>query len=191
MRPITDPTRIEHYSAFLREMMLTEKGRECEFNPDWVRNNGWKIVPVESAMRIPDGDIPLLVSALKGAHYTECLAVFNEPGYIQRLPPVVASQPPGRMSTCHLLSVEESEFREFNRELGPFRSVLTTEDRSWAISCTEWYNLFGAKPELLESLLGKPIEQARGEFLEYASLLAAGQDPDESALQIAKQYAAL
>src|SRR5437899_6331222 len=134
MKPITEPTRVEHYGTLLREMMLTEQGRECEFNPYWVRQHGWKIVPVESAMRLPDDDIPGLVSALKGAGYTECLAVFNEPGYIQRLPPIVVSEPPSNMSTCHLLSVDEADFRLFNRELGPFRSVLTTEDRSWAIA---------------------------------------------------------
>jgi len=190
MKPITDPTRIEHYGMLVREMMLTEKERECEFNPDWVRQHGWKIVPVESAMRIPDEDIPLLVSALKGAGYTEYVAVFNEPGYIQRLPLTVAGEPPSDMSTCYLLSVDEVEFREFNRQLGPFRSVLTAEDRSWAISCNEWYNLFGAKPELLEALLGKPIKEARREFLDFASLLAQGK-PDEPLLKVAKQYAAL
>src|ERR1700693_4207975 len=45
MKPIKDATRVEQYSVLLREMMLTEEGRECEFNPDWVRNHGWKVVP--------------------------------------------------------------------------------------------------------------------------------------------------
>jgi len=190
MKPITDPARVERYGALLREMMLTEKGRECEFNPDWVRGHGWGIVPVESGMRLADDAIPQLVSALKGAGYTECFAAFNEPGYVQRLPLNVASEPPSDMATCHLLSVDEAEFREFNRVLGPFRSVLTTEDRSWAISCNEWYNLFGAKSKLLEALLGKPIEEARREFFDFASLLAQGK-PDEPLLQVARRYAAL
>jgi hypothetical protein len=190
MKPITDPRRVEHYGTLLREMILTEEGRECEFNPDWVLQHDWKIVPVESAMRIPDEDIPLLVSALKGAGYTECFAVFNEPGYVQRLPLIVASEPPSDMSTCYVLSVDEGEFREFNRQLGPFRSVLAAEDRSWAISCNEWYNLFGAKPKLLEALLGKPIAEARREFFDFASMLAQGK-PDEPLLRVAKQYAAL
>src|SRR5438045_7207478 len=128
MKPITDPTRVKHYSTLIRQMMLTEEGRECEFSSDWVRQHGWKVVPVEAGMRFPDEGIPSLVAALKGAGYTECFAVFNEPGYIQRLPLIVASKPSGDMSTCHLLSVDEAEFREFNRVLGPFRSVLTTED---------------------------------------------------------------
>src|SRR5712671_6923527 len=80
MKPIKDTTRVEQYGVLLREMMLTEKGRECEFNPDWVRNHGWKVVPAESMARIPVPDIPRIVSTLKRAGYTECIAVFNEPG---------------------------------------------------------------------------------------------------------------
>jgi hypothetical protein len=79
------------------------------------------------------------------------------------------------MPTCYGLSVDETDFRELNRQLGPFRFVLTDENHSWAISCNEWYNLFGAKPELLEGLLGKPVEQVRQEFQEFASLLAKGK----------------
>jgi len=69
--------------------------------------------------------------------------------------------------------------------------VLTTDDRTWAISCGEWYNLFGGKPELIEAMLGKSIEQARQEFQEYATLLATGQNPDESFLRVAEHYAVL
>ena len=188
MKPIKDPARVEHYGSLVRDMMLTKSGEECHFNPSWIRSHGWKVVPVESMARIPVPDIPRIVSALN-AVFTQCLAVFNEPGYIQSLPIVVASDPPGDMATCYLLSVDEADFREFNRELGPFRSVLTTDDRAWAISCNEWYNLFAGKPELLEAMLGKPIEQARQDYLKFASELA--KSPDEPLLLVAKQYAAL
>jgi hypothetical protein len=189
MQPIKDPTRVEHYGSLLRDMMLTRSGEECEFNPDWIRSHGWKVVPVESMARIPVPDIPRIVSVLNGAGFTRCLAVFNEPGYIQSLPIVVASDPPGDMTTCYLLSVDEADFREFNRELGPFRSVLTTDDLAWAISCNEWYNLFAGKTELLEAMLGNSIEQARRDYLKFAS--GPAKDPDESLLLVAKHYAAL
>ncbi len=190
MKPITNPTRVERYGAFLREMMLTEKGRECEFDPGWIRNHGWQVVPAESMARIPLPDIPRIVSTLKRAGYAECIAVFNEPGYIRDLPLTVASDPPSEMATCHLLSVDEADFESFNRELGTFRSVLLPEDRSWAISCNEWYNLFGAKPELLEALLGEPIEEARREFAEAAAALAKG-NANEPLVKVAKHYASL
>src|SRR6185437_3359257 len=104
MQPITDSTQIEHFGTLLREMMLIEKGREYHFNADWVRQHQWKIVPVESGMRLSDPDISQLVSVLQATGDRKCVAVFNEPGYIQRLPTKVASEPPSDMSTCYLLS---------------------------------------------------------------------------------------
>lgn len=188
MTPITDPKQVEHYRALVREMMLHQEGREYELDPEWVSSHAWRVVPVESAMRIPREDIPRLVSVLRGAGYTNCIAVVNENGCLQPLTPgteVVAGMP-----TCYLLSVEESSFQEFNRELGPFRSVLTSADRTWAISCNESYNLFASRSAMLESLLGEPIEQARREFLEFASLVAKG-NAEEPLMRVAKHYAAL
>jgi hypothetical protein len=190
MKPIRDATRVEHYGVLLREMMLAEEGQECEFSPDWVRNHGWRVVPTESMARIPVPDIPRIVSTLTRAGYTECIAIFSEPGYIRHLPLTIASDPPSEMATCHLVSVDEADFQNFNRELGAFRSVLLPEDRSWAISCNEWYNLFGAKPELLEALLGEPIKLARREFAEFATALARG-NADETLLRVAEHYATI
>lgn len=190
MKPITDATQVTHYGNLFGEMMLKQDGEECEFNPDWIRSHGWKVVPAESTARIPPADIPRIVSSLKLAGYTKCVAVFNEPGYIQSLPVFIPSDPPSNMSTCYLLSVEEADFRELNRQLGPFRFILAPEDRSWAVSCNEWYNLFAGKPDLIESLLGEPIERAREEFLEFASVLAK-ENTEEPLLQVAAHYAAL
>lgn len=190
MQPITDSTQIEHYGTLLREMMLIESGREYHFNAHWVREHHWKIVPVESGVRLPDPGIAQLVSALQTTGDCQCVAVFNEPGYIQTLPAKVASEPPSDMSTCYRLSATEADFREFNRVLGVFRTIVTSEDRAWAISCNEWFNLYGAKPELLEALLGKPIDEARQEFFQFASLLAHRKE-DEPLIQVAKHYSVL
>jgi hypothetical protein len=191
MKPITDPAKVKEYGKLLREMMLTQEGREWEFSPKWVREHDWKVVPVESEWRVPADEIPRLVSVLKRAGYTHCVAVFNQPGYIQDLPVTVRSEPPSDMATCYLVSLEEADFQQFNREFGPFRCVLTTEDRFWALSSHEWYNLFAGRPEVVESILGKPLDEARRDFFEYASLLATGKNPDQSALQVAKQCEAL
>lgn len=191
MKPIRDPKQVEHYGKLLCEMMLTEEGRETEFNPEWVRNRGWKVVPVESGWRLPEEFIPGLISVLKKAGYSHCVAVYNQPGYIQNLPVVVRSQPPSDMTTCQVVEVDEADFREYNRELSPFRTVLTTEDRFWALSTHEWYSLFAGPPATVEAIIGESIEKAEQEFLEYAAVLAGGQSPDESILQVAKHYAAL
>jgi hypothetical protein len=144
------------------------------------------VVPVESIARIAVSDIPPIVSVLNGASHATCIAVFNEQGYIQNLPVVVANEPASDMATCYLLSVDEANFRESNYVFGAFRSVLTTEDRSWAISCNEWYNLFAGTPELVEAMLGRSIEQARKDYLKFASELA--KSPDEPQLLVARRY---
>jgi hypothetical protein len=190
MEAIRDATQVEQCGRLLREMMIAEEDRETEFNSDWVRSHGWKVVPVPSMSRLPLPDIPRIVSVLNEASYMECLAIFNEPGYIQSLPVAVQSQPPSDVATCYRLSVDEADFRAFNRELGPYRSVLTIEDRAWAISCNEWYNLFAAEPVLLTALLGKPIDQARREFFEFVSSLAKGRTEDPL-VQVARHYASL
>jgi hypothetical protein len=175
MQPVTDPVQLQRYRNLVVEMTVQREQEECEFDPEWVRTQGWKVVPVESAARIPPADIPRLVGVLSGLGCKRCV--------------VVATEPLGDMPNCYLLSVQESELRELNRVLGVFRFMLTDENRSWAISCNEWYNLFGSTPELLEKLLGKPIEEARAEYLRFASELA--HSSDEPLLRVAKHYASL
>jgi hypothetical protein len=166
--------------------MLSEDEKEYEFSPVFLRERGWKAVPVPSGMRLPTDHIPQIVSALKSAECVQCIVVVSEAGYLQPL------RPENKLfdgdATCYLLSIQESEFLAFNRKLGPFRSVLTDATNSWAISCNEWYNLFAGRRGLIEALLGEPIEQAREEFFEFASTLARG-NPDEPLMQTAARYA--
>ena len=175
MEPITEQSQIDHYLTLMREMTATEQ--PTGFDPEWVHTHGWKVVPVEDSGHLADEEIAVLVPALNRAGFTECVAVATE-----RLDPAPA---------CYQLSVSEEGLRAFNKECGLFRYLLTDESRAWAISCDVWCNLFAGPPELLATMLGKPIEAARGEFLEYASILAGGQSPDKSILQLAKHYAAL
>lgn len=168
---MTDHAEIEASRSLVAEMTVND----IEFSSDWIHREGWKVVPVESGMRFSEEDIHQLVPALRQAGFVECLAVATEP-----LDP---------MPSCYRMSITEEEFREFNRTCGLFRFLITDETRAWAISCNEWYNLFAGKPELLESMLGKPIEEARAEYLSFATALA--KEPDEPLLQVAKHYAAL
>jgi hypothetical protein len=174
MNAITEALQVERYLHLLTEMMRPDD--LCEFNPDWIRKHGWKVVPAESMARLPQPDIPRLVSVLKNAGSSECIALTTEPV--------------GDMPTCYSVRVDEAGFGEVTRELGPFRFLLTDEGRSWAISCTEWYNLFAAQPDMLEAMLGKPVQQARDEYVRFASGLADAE-PDDQLLKVAAQYAAL
>jgi len=132
MKPITETTQVEHYQELVREMTHADAHRGYEFNDEWVQRRGWKVVPVEDTCHFAAEEIATLVPVLRGAGYSECVAVATEP-----LDPAPA---------CYRLSISEEDLREFNKECGPFRYLLTSEDRTWAISCNEWYNLFAGKP---------------------------------------------
>jgi hypothetical protein len=172
MNPITEPTQIEHYRKLVTEMTLSGEYQECEFNPEWLRNHEWKVVPVEDGNHFTPEDIHVIVPALREAGYAECIAV--------------ATEPVGSLPSCYRLSVTEEDFRNFNRECGLLRYLLTDEARSWAISCNEWYVLFAGKRELLEAMLGKSVEEAREEYLRFATALS--KQPDEPLLKVAERY---
>jgi hypothetical protein len=187
MTAVTDSTQVERYRALVRKMMLSEDEKEYEFSPVFLRERGWKAVPVPSGMRLPTDDIPRIVSALKRVGCVQCIVVVSEAGYLQTLRP--ENELFDGDATCYLLPIEEPELLAFNRKLGPFRSLLTDAPNSWAISCNEWYNLFAGDQELVEAFLGEPIGQAREQFFGFASTLANG-NPDEPLMQVATRYAA-
>lgn len=145
---------------------------DINFNAKWVHHAGWKVVPVESGMRFSGEDISKLVSALNDRGFFECLAVATEP--LDPLP------------CCYRMLISEGELHEFNRVCGLFRFLITDLQRRWAVSCSEWYNLFAGPQGLLEAMLGKSIEDARSEFLNYAASLA--RSPDDPLLKIARHY---
>jgi hypothetical protein len=186
MTPITQPDQVDRYRELASKMMLAQD--ECEFNFEWVRDHGWKVVPKEAAARLPKDDLSRLTSVLSANGYSSCIAIITEAGYLQPLGPT--NRLLGDMPTCYRISVNEADFQSVNGELGLFRFLLTDEERSWAISCNEWYNLYAGKPDLVAALVGEPIEQAHHEFFEFASELAKGNS-DEPLMQIARRYASL
>lgn len=175
MIPITEVTEIERYQKLVAEMTLSTEYQECEFSLQWLRKREWKVVPVEDGNHFTAEDIHVIVPALRDAGYRECIAVATEP---------VASLP-----ACYRVSVTEEDFHNFNKECGLLRYLLTDEERSWAISCNEWYVLFAAKRGLLEDMLGKSIEKARAEYLRFATTLS--HQPDELLLKVAERYGTL
>jgi hypothetical protein len=177
MEPITEQSQIDRYLALVREMTATDTEQATGLNPVWVRDHAWKVVPAEDSGHLTDDEIAVLVPVLNRAGFTECMAVATE--WLDPAP------------SCYRVNISEDGLRQFNEECGLFRYLLTDVNRSWAISCDVWYNLFAGPPELLAAMLGKPIEEARGEFFEYASVFTGAQPPDESIMQVAKHYAAL
>ena len=176
MQPITKETEVQHGRSLIRDMMLQSSAHGYEFDAKWVQGRGWKVVPVEDTCHFAPIEITTIVRALRLAGIDEIFAVASE-----SVDPAPA---------CYRLLVAEEEFRHFNSECGLLRFVLTCENRSWALSCNEWYNLFAGTPELLEALLGESIEEARQEFRDFAVLLAEG-NAEAPLMLVADHYAAL
>lgn len=171
MKPIMDRSEVGKFQLLASEMTTDES----EFRTEWIRARAWQVVPVEDGNHFAPEDIAALVPALQNAGYRECFAV--------------ATEPLGDLPACYRMSITEEEFRSFNAECGLFRYIVMDETRSWAISCNEWYNLFAAERKLLEAMLGKSIERARQEYLNFATELS--KQPDEPLLRVARHYAKL
>ncbi len=174
MKVIQEAQEIEKYKMLVAEMMLADEYKEDHFRPDWILKHSWKAVPVEDGNHFTDEEIAIMIPALQSKGYHECVAV--------------ATEPLGDFPSCFRLAVTPGDLREFNRECGLFRYLLTEESRSWAISCNELYNLFAGEQSLVQALLGMPIEEARKRFLAFAEPLAKG-DPDYPLLKAAQHYA--
>ena len=179
MEKIITESELANCRALTVGMMRTIENEECEFRDEWILSHGWAVVPVESGARLPREDIPRLVSVLNAWGFQDCVAIMTE----------TPINPPEVDQDCYRLSVTEGELREVNRELGPYRFLLTDRDRSWAISCNEWYNLFGAEPALAEALLGRSIESTRKEFEVFGTLL--GRDNYYPLVLMARRYESL
>jgi hypothetical protein len=170
MQTLTDKSQIETYKASVSEM--TE--HRTELSPRWLVRSGWRVAPALSGARIFPEDIPRIVSALNAAGCYQCLAVTTED---------LGDTPP-----CYLFPVTEEGFRELNDRLGMFQFLLTDEARSWAISCTVFYNLFAGPERLVEAMLGKPVAEAHKDFLRAATEIARG-NPEEFLVKVARRYA--
>lgn len=171
MMPINNESEVRKLQSLASDMTT----KEYEFNTAWIREHSWKVVPVEDGNHFSPEDIAALIPALQKAGCRECFAV--------------ATEPLGDLPACYRMSITEEDFRNFNAECGLFRYIVMDEARSWAISCNEWYNLFAADPKLLEAMLGKSIESARQEYLNFAMELS--KQPDEPLVQVARHYAKL
>ena len=171
MKPITQDVEIVRRKELVAEMMT----EQVQFRTEWLHQKGWKVVPVGTGMCFSEGDIKGIVSALNKHGMSEAFTLATEP--LEPLP------------ICYSLAVTEEDFEEFNRTCGLFWFLITEERRSWAISCNNTYNLLAGPSELLEAMLGKPLSEARAEYLSFARAFA--KEPNEPLLQVANHYAAL
>jgi hypothetical protein len=161
VKPITDPSRVDRYVKLVDEMLVAKGTYERDFDSKWLRDHGWKVVPVKSEYgHFSPDDIERIVPALNAAGYTECLAVATEP--LDPLP------------TCYDVAISKEDFRYFRQECGLLGYLLMDEAPSWAISFYGTYKLFAGPTRMLEPLLGMTISAARIDFWEFARSLDIG-----------------
>ena len=173
MQVIKAENYVRHCRSLVREMTEQEPGKSERFSREWLHQNKWTVVPVEDVSHFNPRQREHLISAL------------SEPGCLQGI--AVATEDVGYLPQCYSLRITEQDLKEFNSECGLFRFMLTNEQRTWAISCTESYNLYAATPELLQGMLGVSIEVARKTYLDMVS--APFMDPSGTLRWLAKYYA--
>jgi hypothetical protein len=154
-------------------MMLDDEPLRSEFDLAWIRQKEWEVVPVERAQHFIPEEIKAIVSTLADRGCAKCIAV--------------ATEELGPLPSCFELSVSEEDLYEFNQELGLFRCLLTDLDRSWAISCTESYNLFAGPKTLIEAMLGKSVEEGWKAYWDFVAQPSV--DPYGMLHQSAARYA--
>ena len=173
MRPLHDEEIARLREAVCTMASLTDD-RGYEFNRDWVESHGWVVVPVEDTGHFAEEEIERIVPALSSAGYQRCLAL----GALDLTEPL----PSG-----FEVVISADDLRAFNAECGIFRFLISSPDRSWAISCNEWFNLFAGPRALIERMLGSSLEQARADFLNYATVVEQGTEG--CLAEVARHYA--
>jgi len=154
-------------------MVAPKNDSGYDFNPEWIQNRGWSIVPVEDSSHFTDEEIERIVAALNATGHKSGFAIG-------------ALDLPTEFANVFELSISEGGFKTFNAEFGILRFLLTDASLSWAISCNEWFNLFAGPESLIEQMLGVPINIARRDFLAYAGLVEQGGS--EGLMLVARKY---
>ena len=78
MKLISKQAHVEQYQARVREMTYADLNRSYEFNDQWVRQQGWKLFPMEDASHFSTEEIAALYPVLRGTGYSESIAVATD-----------------------------------------------------------------------------------------------------------------
>lgn len=161
MKPITDASQVGRYLRSVDEMLVAKGTYQRNFDPVWLQNHQWKVVPAKSETgHFNPEEIERIVPTLNQAGFTECLAVATE--FLDPLP------------VCYQVIISPEDLNNFNKECALLGYLLMDAACSWAISCYGSYKLFAGPTELLEALLGSPIPIAREAFRQYSEELDEG-----------------
>lgn len=138
---------------------------------NWIEENNWVAVPVESASHFNSQDAERLVYAIKKEGIPQSFAIATEP--LKNFP------------RCLIVPTTKEDFLTFSQECAHFNILIISLPLSFAVLCTVFdYYVISGTPAFVEDAAGCTIAEARSRFLEYAS--KSGQ-PDRL-IAVARQY---
>jgi len=139
----------------LRELIKPMLEPPGHLNTNWLKQNNWIAVPVESGSHFDDDDARLLAQAMQSAGFSSCLAVATE--LLEHFPP------------CFNVETTKEGLMVFGHECAHFNFVLTPASPSFAVLCTVFdYFVVSGSFAFVESALGCSLEAARARFLQFA-----------------------
>jgi hypothetical protein len=152
LQPITDEREAQRLQSLINEM----GDGSIHLDADWIINNRWIAIPVESASHFAEEQAKMLSRAMQGFGHTECFAVATEP--LENFP------------LCFRVLTTTEGLLEFSYDCGDFSFVLVPENRSFAILCTDaGYFIVGGRREFATQAIGGDLNTARAEFYDFAS----------------------
>jgi hypothetical protein len=122
---------------------------------DVVRRNAWVVVPVETHAHFSSRQIEQLAGAFARLGYSKLDGLVLDEPYISR----------GSVE----IPATENGLRAHNAAHRIDNLVFAPRDRSFAIIChIDYFWLVVGKKDVVEAVLGRSIDEARREFVEYA-----------------------
>lgn len=126
-----------------------------QFNEHWLDQEGWSVVPVESAMHFDDDAALYLSQAIAASRIEACYAVLMEP--LKNTP------------RCLEVSPSKEGLLEFSREYGSFAYIILPLNGAYSILCThDDYFLVGGPRDFVDTAVGGDHARACARFIEFA-----------------------
>ena len=123
---------------------------------DWLINNKWIAVPVESASHFNIIDAEVISHALQTINCEYCFAI--------------ATEPFANFPRHFQVSTTSEALLNFSKQCSHFNFVLIPEDLSFAILCTVYdYYIVTGSSKFVKQAVGGSLEVAQTKFNEFAS----------------------
>lgn len=171
LEPLMDSAEVERVSWLIADVV----DKPGDFNLEWISNQKWAVAPVEGAMHFNDKDAELLSRAMQETGSETCFAVATEP--LENFP------------THYRVSTTSEGLLAFSHKCGSFYFVLIPATKDFAVVCTaDDYYVVAGKRDFVARAVGSSIEDARYQFLAFASSTEWPDSVRRDLLSVAHKY---